>query len=75
MTSVNSILDKISADNIKYFLFLFFFQTTGFDNYLTICTKCQSLFSEKNKKNIINLLFVDLDQRVVNINGLVNCQM
>ena len=30
--------------------------------------KCQSLFSGKNKKNIINLSSAELAQRVVNVN-------
>ena len=30
--------------------------------------KCQVLFSGKNKKNIISLLSVELDQRLVKVN-------
>ena len=33
--------------------------------------KCQILFSGKNKKNIINLLSVELAQRVVKDNPLI----
>ena len=33
----------------------------------TICMKCQSLFSGKNKKNIINLLSAEFAQRVVKV--------
>ena len=41
--------------------------------FSTICMKCQILFSRKNKKNIINVLPVDLAQRVakIKINHLV----
>ena len=34
--------------------------------------KCQSLFSGKNKKNIINLSSADLAQRAVTIKGYKN---
>ena len=50
----------LSADNIlKYFSY--FSQKTGYDISCrlspkeTICMKCHILFSEKNKKNIVNL--------------------
>ena len=63
---------KFSAkDILKYFSY--FSQKTGFDilcklsPLLTICLKCQILFSWKNKKNIINLLFAELAQRVVKV--------
>ena len=36
----------------------------------TICMKFQSLFSEKNRKNIVNLSSVELVQWVVKINPL-----
>ena len=32
--------------------------------------KCQILFSGKNTKNVINLLSVELDQRVVKVDSL-----
>ena len=61
---------KFSADNIlKHFSN--FSQNTGFDISCklslmeTICMKCQILFSEKNKKNIINLSSAELAKRVV----------
>ena len=34
---------------------------------MQICMKCQILFSGKNKKNIINLSFTGLSQRVVKL--------
>ena len=57
--------------------FSYFFQKTGFDiscklsHMETICMKCQSLFSWKNKKNITILSSAELAQRVVKVNGLV----
>ena len=33
----------------------YFSQKTGFDISCKFCMKCQTLFSGKNKKNIINL--------------------
>ena len=35
----------------------------------TICMKCQSLFSGKNEKNIINLSSAEFTQRVVKVNS------
>ena len=65
-------LGKNSADNIlKYFSY--FYQKTGFDISCklspveTICMKCQSLFSEKDKKNVINLSSAESAQRVVKV--------
>ena len=59
---------KNLADNIlKYFLKKFHRNMSHLD---TVCMKCQSLISGKNKKIIINLL-VELVQRVVNVNVLV----
>ena len=34
--------------------------------------KCQILFSGKNKKNIVNLLFAELAQRAVKLKRSVN---
>ena len=42
-------------------------------NCLLICMKCQSLFSWKIKKNIINLLSSEFAQRVVKVKGYVKC--
>ena len=63
---------KFSADDIlKYFSY--FPQKTGYDISCklspkeTICMKCQILFSEKNKKNIINLSSAKNAQRVVKV--------
>ena len=41
----------------------------------TICKKFKNLFSEKNKKNIINLTSAELAQRVVMIKKLKDCPM
>ena len=63
---------KFSADDIlKYFSY--FSQKTGFDiscklsPYETICMKCSTLFSGKNKKNIINLPSTENAHRVVKV--------
>ena len=62
---------KFSADAIQKY-FSYFSQKTGFDiscklsTIETICMKCQNLFSEKNKINIINLS-ADFYRRVVNV--------
>ena len=51
-----------------------FSQKTGFDipcklsPLETICMECQILFSGKNKKNIINVSFAELAQKVVKVN-------
>ena len=53
--------------------YLFFFQKIGFDISCelspleTIRMKYQSIFSRKNKKNIINLLPAEYAQRVVKV--------
>ena len=36
--------------------------------WVTICMKCQILFSEKKKKDIVNLSPAELSQRVVKVN-------
>ena len=52
-------------------IFFLFFQKIGFGiSYKlspleTVCLKCQSLFTWKNKKNVINLLSADFAQGVV----------
>ena len=57
-----------------FFLFLFFFQKTGFDISCklspleTICMKYQSLFSRKNMKNIFTLSSAEIAQKVVKVN-------
>ena len=56
--------------------FSYFSQKKGFDiscrsSPETICMKCQCLISKKNKKNLINLSFAVLAQRVVKVNMLV----
>ena len=54
---------------------MFFFQKTEFDISRTsspeetICTKCQVLFYEKNKKNTTNLSSAELAQGVVKVKG------
>ena len=65
----------------KYFskqflnIFLIFSQKIGFDIScrlsMTICMKCQSLFSGKNKKNIINLLSAEFANSMVKIKGFL----
>ena len=37
---------------------------------MQICFECQTLFSEKNKKNI-NLLSAEFAQRVVKVNDII----
>ena len=34
---------------------------------MTICMKCQNLFSEKNKRNLINVSSAELAQRAVKV--------
>ena len=63
-----SSMGKFSAENTLFFFFFYFSQKTGFDISCklspspleTICMKCQTLFSGKNKKNIINLASAEL---------------
>ena len=66
-----NMLEKISADSIlKYFS-----QQIGFGiscklslERETVCMKCQSLFSGKNKKTIINLSSAESAQGAVSLN-------
>ena len=37
----------------------------------TVCMKCQILFSEKNKKNIISLLSAEFAPRVVKVKPIL----
>ena len=67
-------LGKNSADN-SLKCFSYFFQEIGFDKFMqsvslleTICMKGQSLFYDKRKKIIINLLSSEIAQRVVKVN-------
>ena len=57
---------KTSADNILKW-FSYFSQKTGF----LFHTNCQSLFSVKNKKNIINLSSAELAHRVQKVNWII----
>ena len=63
---------KVSAEAILQHL-SYFFQKIGFDISCklspkeTICMKCQSLFSGKNKKNIVKLLSVEFVQGVLRL--------
>ena len=38
---------------------------------VTICKKCQNLFSGKNKENIINVSFAELAQRIIKVNAFL----
>ena len=65
-------LDQISTDDIFKYVFLFS-QYLGFViscklSKETICMKCHSLFSGKNKKSIVNLFTYVLAQRVAKFN-------
>ena len=70
-------LGKISADHIFKYFFSYFSQETGFGNSCKLspmeknCMKCQILFYEKSKKNIIGLSSAELAQRVVKVNNNV----
>ena len=70
-----SILGKIFSRRHFEIFFFNFSQKTGYDISCklspeeTICMKCQSLFSGKNKKNIINLSSAENAQRVVKVNN------
>ena len=48
-------------------MFTNFSKKVGFDISETICMKCQSLFSGKNKNNIINLSHAKFAQSVVKV--------
>ena len=68
-----STLDKISVDD-SFKIFFLFSPANRIDNTCklspmeTICMKCQILFSEKNKKNIINMSSAEFSQTGVKIN-------
>ena len=68
--TLNTLGKNFSRPHFEIF-FLIFFQKIGFDTscklspYETVCMKCQSLFSGKNKKNIINLSTAEFAQRMV----------
>ena len=57
-------LDKIFS---RHFEIFYFSWKTGFDIKETVCTKCQILFSGKNKKNI-NMSSAEFAQREVTVN-------
>ena len=67
-----SILGKKFKWHFEIFSFIFshkntlrhFMQVVSME---TICMKCQSLFSGKTKKNIINLSSTELAQKVINV--------
>ena len=69
---------KFSRRNFEIF-FLFLFQKICFDISCklspkeTICMKCQSLFSEKNNTDVVNLLFAGLAWRGIRVNVLKVC--
>ena len=69
-----STLGKIFSRLLTEIFYLIFSQKTDFDISCklspieTICTKCQILFSGKNKKNITNLSSAELAKRVVKVN-------
>ena len=63
----------------KHFeIFFLFYTKVGFDILWklspkeTICMKCQSIFSEENKKNIIDLPYAEFAKRVVKVSKLRN---
>ena len=51
---------KISADDILKYV-SYSSQKISFDILETICMKCQGLFSAKNKNNVVNLSFAELE--------------
>ena len=67
-----SMLKKLSIQQFKIF-FYYFSQKLSFDISCklfpqeTMCMKCQSLVSEKNKKNIINYLSAEFVKRVLKV--------
>ena len=71
---MHRVLGKISSDNILQCFILIFSQKTRFDILCklspleTICMKCQILFSGKNKKNVMNLLFAEFACSMLSVN-------
>ena len=64
-----STLGKIFKRQYTEIFFSYFPQKTGFDisPMETICMKYQTMFSGKNKKNIINLSSAEFSYRVVKV--------
>ena len=56
-----------SADK-KLIMFFLFFPEIGFEIHATICIKCQSPFSGKNKKNI-SIYLLKILPRVLSVKG------
>ena len=76
VTLILSTLGKTFSRRHSEIFFLFFLKKIGFDISCklspkeTICMTCQSLFSGKDKKNIINLSSAESAQRVVKVNTI-----
>ena len=71
-----SMLVKISADDIlKYFLYVFqkieFYFSCKLSPLQTVCMNCQISFSEKYKKNLINLTSAESAHSMVSISMTV----
>ena len=56
-----SMLGKTSAEQHFEIFFLYFTRKIGFDIACKFCMKCRNLFSGKNKKNIMNLSFAEVN--------------
>ena len=74
-STLGKIFSKRHFDIVSYFS-----QETGFDiscklSPLTICMKCQFLFSGENKTNFVNLSFAELAQSVVKANDQIGFLM